>query len=39
MRDQKCTADEAFRMLAQASNTSNRKLRDIATAIVEGTRA
>ncbi len=39
MRDQKCTADEAFRLLTQASNTSNRKLRDIATAIVEGARA
>jgi GAF domain-containing protein len=38
MRDQKCTADEAFRLLTQASNTSNRKLRDIAAAIVESTR-
>jgi AmiR/NasT family two-component response regulator len=38
MRDQKCTADEAFRLLTQASNTSNRKLRDIAAAIVESIR-
>jgi len=37
MRDQRCTADEAFRMLTQASNHSNRKLRDIARSIVEGT--
>jgi len=36
MRDQRCTADEAFRTLVQASNQSNRKLRDIAASIVEG---
>jgi len=36
MRDQRCTEDEAFRMLVQASNHSNRKLRDIAVSIVEG---
>jgi GAF domain-containing protein len=36
MRDQRCTPDEAFRMLTHASNLSNRKLRDIATSIVEG---
>jgi GAF domain-containing protein len=35
MRDRRCTADEAFRMLVQASNVSNRKLRDIALSIVE----
>lgn len=32
-----CTPDEAFRMLSQASQRSNRKLRDIATAMVDGT--
>jgi GAF domain-containing protein len=37
MRDNRCTADEAFRMLVQASNVSNRKLRDIALSLVEGT--
>jgi GAF domain-containing protein len=37
MRDNRCTADEAFRMLVQASNLSNRKLRDIALSLVEGT--
>jgi GAF domain-containing protein len=37
MRDQRCTADEAFKALTQASNHSNRKLRDIAHSIVEGT--
>ena len=36
MRDQRCTSEEAFRLLAQASNNSNRKLRDIALSIVEG---
>jgi AmiR/NasT family two-component response regulator len=38
MRDNRCTADEAFAMLTtQASNRSNRKLREIAQALVEGT--
>jgi GAF domain-containing protein len=37
MRDNRCSADEAFGMLVSASNRSNRKLRDIARAIVEGT--
>jgi GAF domain-containing protein len=37
MRDQHCTADEAFQMLTQASNHSNRKLRDIARSVVEST--
>jgi GAF domain-containing protein len=31
-----CTADEAFAMLAQASQRSNRKLRDLAQAMVDG---
>jgi GAF domain-containing protein len=35
MRDQRVGPDEAFRMLVQASNNSNRKLRDVAAAIVE----
>ncbi len=30
-----CSADEAFDMLRQASNRGNRKLREIALAIVE----
>ena len=37
MRDNRVTADEAFAMLTQASNRSNRKLREIAQAIVETT--
>jgi GAF domain-containing protein len=37
MRDNRCSADEAFAMLTQASNRSNRKLREIAQALVEGT--
>ena len=32
------TADEAFAILSRASQTSNRKLRDLARAIVEGSR-
>jgi GAF domain-containing protein len=32
----KCTPDEAFRILSQASQRSNRKLRDIAEALVSG---
>jgi GAF domain-containing protein len=35
MADRKCSADEAFRLLTQASNHSNRKLRDVARSIVE----
>jgi len=34
MRDNHCTADEAFAMLSTASQRSNRKLRDIADAMV-----
>ena len=37
MRDRRCTEDEAFKTLVRASNQSNRKLRDIALAVVEGT--
>jgi GAF domain-containing protein len=37
MRDNRVSADEAFDMLTQASNRSNRKLREIAQAIVEAT--
>lgn len=36
MLDQRCTADEAFKMLVQASNQSNRKVRDIARSIDNG---
>jgi AmiR/NasT family two-component response regulator len=35
MRDNRCSADEAFAMLVRASNTGNRKLRDIAQALVD----
>jgi len=37
MRDNRVTADEAFAMLTQASNRSNRKLREIAQSIVDAT--
>ena len=37
MRDQGCTPDEAFRRLVQASNNTNRKLHDVALALVEDT--
>jgi GAF domain-containing protein len=33
-----CTEDEAFRLLAELSQTSNRKLREVANALVESTR-
>lgn len=36
MSQRRCTADEAFALLAAASQRSNRKLRDIAQAIVDG---
>ena len=36
MRDRRCTADEAFRMLVSTSNRSNRKLRDVAAEVVDG---
>ena len=35
MRDNRCSLDEAFAMLVRASNIANRKLRDIAQAVVE----
>jgi two-component system, response regulator / RNA-binding antiterminator len=31
-----CSPDEAFRMLSAASQRENRKLREVATAMVEG---
>jgi GAF domain-containing protein len=34
MGDRRCTADEAFRILAKLSQETNRKLRDVAGAIV-----
>ncbi|MFI7542087.1 ANTAR domain-containing protein [Actinoplanes sp. NPDC049599] len=37
MRDHRCTPDEAFRILTAASRESNRKLRDVAAALVAGT--
>jgi AmiR/NasT family two-component response regulator len=33
-----CSPDEAFRMLSAASQRENRKLRDVAEAMVEGAR-
>jgi GAF domain-containing protein len=36
MSQRRCDASEAFNLLAAASQRSNRKLREIATAIVEG---
>jgi len=36
MAERRCTADEAFQILAQASQRANRKLRDIALDIVQG---
>ena len=38
MAERRCTADEAFEALAQASQRANRKLRDIAQDIVDGVR-
>jgi len=34
-----CSPERAFQMLAEASQRENRKLRDIAKAMVEGARA
>jgi len=34
MADRRCTADEAFAILAKVSQDSNRKLRDVAAALV-----
>jgi GAF domain-containing protein len=34
MADRRCTADEAFRILTKTSRDSNRKLRDVAAALV-----
>ena len=31
-----CTPDQAFQMLSESSQRTNRKLRDIATSMVEG---
>ena len=35
MGDRRCSADEAFEILVKVSQDSNRKLRDVATALVE----
>ena len=35
MADRRCTADEAFAILAKVSQDTNRKLRDVATALVD----
>jgi GAF domain-containing protein len=35
MGDRRCTADEAFRFLSEVSQDSDRKLRDVATALVQ----
>jgi AmiR/NasT family two-component response regulator len=36
MAQRRCSPDAAFAILSQASQRSNRKLRDIATALVAG---
>jgi AmiR/NasT family two-component response regulator len=35
MGDRRCTPDQAFAILTKLSQDSNRKLRDVATALVE----
>jgi GAF domain-containing protein len=35
MGDRRCTADEAFRILSRLSQDTNRKLRDVAAALVD----
>jgi GAF domain-containing protein len=35
MADQRCTADEAFQHLVRLSNTTHRKVRDVAQAVVD----
>ena len=35
MGERRCTPDEAFAILAKVSQDSNRKLRDVAAALVE----
>jgi AmiR/NasT family two-component response regulator len=35
MAQRRCTADEAFTILAKVSQDSNRKVRDVAAALVE----
>ncbi|MDI6101007.1 GAF and ANTAR domain-containing protein [Actinoplanes sp. NEAU-A12] len=37
MGERRCTPDEAFAILAKLSQDTNRKLRDVAVALVEGT--
>jgi AmiR/NasT family two-component response regulator len=37
MRERRCTADEAFANLVKISQDTNRKLRDVATALVNRT--
>jgi hypothetical protein len=34
MADRRCTAEEAFRILVKVSQDTNRKLRDVATTLV-----
>lgn len=36
MADRRCGPDEAFRLLREASQRDNRRVHDIATAMVEG---
>jgi AmiR/NasT family two-component response regulator len=39
MARHRCSADDAFKYLSRLSQNSNRKLRDIAQSIVDGTRS
>ena len=38
MAERHCGSDEAFKIMSKLSQDSNRKLRDIATALVDGAR-
>jgi AmiR/NasT family two-component response regulator len=38
MAQQSCSADEAFNVLVKLSQQSNRKLREVAQALVDSTR-
>jgi len=39
MGERHCSADDAFAILTKISQDANRKLRDVATALVDQTRA
>ncbi len=39
MGERRCSADDAFAILTKISQDANRKLRDVATALVDQTRS